>query len=536
LTVHSAAALPQTTNLVVAGGDFIPENAISRVSSLTLYNGVVTGVAADSVALFGGFLDLTDRGTSIEKLGPAKSYLEFDGGFSGTIHVREGILELENIRQGAGDIFVHDGAVLEFPFGFRNQDPFTADIELAGGLFQTLGASEQSPVTLSRPMRITGNSEIAVTGEPFRQLLLAGGLILDERLRLTRTGTGVMRIGGELTVDTEATLQLDSGETRLEGSVRATGGAATLYVRGPASNGLPDDAVLVLAGDNRGFSGNFDIQGLEVRVANSHALGMGTTTLLADASLILEIDNVTGNIVLAGGQLITQSDSQFIGTITNASELSPGSSPGRLGVDGSFLQDEGGRLVMEIASPVLVGSLYDRQSDSIEASQRFRADGELVVRLLHGFAPREGETFDLFDFSSLEGQFDSIQLPALNANLIWDTSRLYTAGELAVVTEGFILGDYNSDGKVDQSDLDLVLLNWGAPAQTPPTGWTSDLPSGLVDQDELDGVLLHWGTGTAVGPASLDATVPEPSTLATLVVLLAAMLAKCRYERLSLCR
>lgn len=73
-----------------------------------------------------------------------------------------------------------------------------------------------------------------------------------------------------------------------------------------------------------------------------------------------------------------------------------------------------------------------------------------------------------------------------------------------------LIGDYNADGFVSQSDLDLVLLNWGS--STLPTGFNEsgldDAFDGLVSQNELDGVLLNWGDGTAP-----EVTVPEPATL-----------------------
>ena len=70
-------------------------------------------------------------------------------------------------------------------------------------------------------------------------------------------------------------------------------------------------------------------------------------------------------------------------------------------------------------------------------------------------------------------------------------------------------GDYNNNGTVEQADLDLVLLNWGAVAEPPPGGWVNDLPVGSIDQAELDGVLLNWGNVLA-GAAG----VPEPTTAA----------------------
>jgi hypothetical protein len=75
-------------------------------------------------------------------------------------------------------------------------------------------------------------------------------------------------------------------------------------------------------------------------------------------------------------------------------------------------------------------------------------------------------------------------------------------------------GDYNGNGTVEQADLDLVLLNWGALGDPPPTGWVNDLPMGSIDQAELDGVLLNWGNVLAAAPAPVaTAGVPEPAGL-----------------------
>jgi uncharacterized membrane protein len=92
-----------------------------------------------------------------------------------------------------------------------------------------------------------------------------------------------------------------------------------------------------------------------------------------------------------------------------------------------------------------------------------------------------------------------------------------------------LAGDYNHNGIVEQADLDLVLLNWGRSAATPPTGWTNNLPAGLIDQDELDGVLLNWGNTPSV---SATTAVPEPITIAiSLVCLVTLIAAKRRHRR-----
>jgi glucose/arabinose dehydrogenase len=86
-----------------------------------------------------------------------------------------------------------------------------------------------------------------------------------------------------------------------------------------------------------------------------------------------------------------------------------------------------------------------------------------------------------------------------------------------------LVGDYNGNGFVEQADLDLVLLNWGADASVPPSGWVHDLPTETVSQRELDRVLLNWG---AVNPGAVGvAAVPEPCShlLAFGAAMLAAM-------------
>jgi hypothetical protein len=94
---------------------------------------------------------------------------------------------------------------------------------------------------------------------------------------------------------------------------------------------------------------------------------------------------------------------------------------------------------------------------------------------------------------------------------------------LTVTLVSLLEGDYNSNGRVEQADLDLVLLNWGNELSSPyAASWINDIPSGPIDQEELDGVLLQWGnTVEELVPAS----VPEPPTL--LLALALACLSCC---------
>jgi hypothetical protein len=95
-------------------------------------------------------------------------------------------------------------------------------------------------------------------------------------------------------------------------------------------------------------------------------------------------------------------------------------------------------------------------------------------------------------------------------------------------------GDYNANGLVEQSDLNLVLLNWGTNATMPPANWIAHLPSGAIDQDELDGVLLNWGDMAVTAIPSPDA-VPEAQTIALALVSIVALVAARKRGRASFC-
>ena len=74
-----------------------------------------------------------------------------------------------------------------------------------------------------------------------------------------------------------------------------------------------------------------------------------------------------------------------------------------------------------------------------------------------------------------------------------------------------VWGDLNGDGYVGQTDLDIVLADWG---HSPPTDPRAD-PSGdgFVGQVDLSVVLDWWGTGTM-----LSRPIPEPAVLSLLAL------------------
>jgi hypothetical protein len=118
------------------------------------------------------------------------------------------------------------------------------------------------------------------------------------------------------------------------------------------------------------------------------------------------------------------------GTFWMEGGFSPGDSPAAVSVSGDLAFGPQATLVMELGG-LTPGSQYDQ----LNISGDLAADGALAVKLLSGFMPQAGEEFDILNFGSLDGAFDSNSLPALGPGLSWDTSGLYSSGTIGVAPE-----------------------------------------------------------------------------------------------------
>jgi fibronectin-binding autotransporter adhesin len=136
------------------------------------------------------------------------------------------------------------------------------------------------------------------------------------------------------------------------------------------------------------------------------------TTLTQDAGLTtvngrLQAENSAARFLLNGGTL---KGSGVIEPelIQNGGVISPGNSPGTLTLTGSFTQNAGGTLLMEIAS----NTLYDQL---VLSGASNTLEGVLELQFVGGYQPQVGDSFNLFRDGS--GQpvmtaFSSIVLPS----------------------------------------------------------------------------------------------------------------------------
>lgn len=89
--------------------------------------------------------------------------------------------------------------------------------------------------------------------------------------------------------------------------------------------------------------------------------------------------------------------------------------------------------------------------------------GTLRVELLPGFVPEMGQVFRIMNSHAVTtGTFELLDLQPLGPGLFWDTSKLYTDGEImvSIICPSPVIGDLNNDCKVDFSDLAVFSSHW----------------------------------------------------------------------------
>jgi PEP-CTERM motif len=266
---------------------------------------------------------------------------------------------------------------------------------------------------------------------------------------------GAGRLEGDLVVD-RGRVQVGAGQLmQLVGmldnhgsvDVQAHGGVASLQVVGALKNGgdgqmnLLHADLLAQAGLVNG--GRLNIAGLTT-VTGAVNNGVGARIAVSGSAA----DAIFWDTVHNDGEVgvTTGSAASFFGRVTGAGSytgggaknfaggFAPGNSPALVTLQGTVVFDAG-TVVMELGGTT-AGSGHDKL---VFTDGSVTIDGAAVdLQLLWwaGHTGSAGETYDLFDwngsFSTLAGNFGTIALPALADGLAWDTSRLYTTGEIGI--------------------------------------------------------------------------------------------------------
>ena len=161
-------------------------------------------------------------------------------------------------------------------------------------------------------------------------------------------------------------------------------------------------------------------------------------------------------------------------TFTNAGNVNPGTSPGILSITGNYTQDSTGTLNIEIGG-LTAGSQFDRLAVSGSATLA----GTLNVSLINPFNPSQGNSFQIVNYASNSGTFDSTNLPS---GFVWDITYGANAVTITVIST-LITWDGGGDGS-----------SWDD-----PLNWDTDTLPGASDDaiiDDPGSITVTHSTGT----------------------------------------
>ncbi len=139
----------------------------------------------------------------------------------------------------------------------------------------------------------------------------------------------------------------------------------------------------------------------------------------------LEGGNIAGNLNMQGGSLT--GFGTVAGSILNVSGLvSPGNSPGTITVAGSYEQDSGGSLLIQLAG------LDSGRYDVFNISGTATLGGTLDIALLDGFAPSIGDSFRFMTYGSHLGTFNALDVLAPSG---YEFTTAYDSNGITLVTQ-----------------------------------------------------------------------------------------------------
>jgi hypothetical protein len=222
---------------------------------------------------------------------------------------------------------------------------------------------------------------------------------------VTDLGSGAYAQGRILARD--AALRFDTGLRLSGGQMAFSGGVSDVFgrveVMAPAQPGEPEGQVIV---SGRAAATFWDA------VKNNGELRVSAGSTATFFGLVSGSGRFTG-----------------AGTKFFEGGFAPGSSPAIVLVEGDLTMGASSPLLMELG-----GTTPGTEHDQVQVQGLLTlGGGPLQVVWWNGYAGSDGDRFDLLDWGALSGSFGSVSLPVLNDGLIWDTSGLYTLGELRVV-------------------------------------------------------------------------------------------------------
>lgn len=482
--------------LVLGGGDLktgtlaFEGGTLGLASSYTLSNSDIATIAVED-----GSSTVDTRGYDLT------IYTQLVG--TGTLNkVGAGVLSIAQ-SGGVGQLNISGGTVQvndNLVTGVTNIEPGgTLDMRYAGHLS---GELSNSGVLLAQG---DGNYALrAIVSGPFTNH--PSGVVrvsTQQRLAFTdplpHSNSGILEvIDGELEFVGPLHNAIDTGQLVGRNATFRFGGTlsndglvglsfGTSDVFGPIDNS-PSGRIVISGASNATFYGNLDNEGVVQVSQGSSAVYLGT--------------------VSGGGSFTGAGTNYFEGDVL------PGSSPGRISVEGDAVFSRLSTLGIEL------GGTAEAEFDALEVAGETTLEGTLAVSLIDPtggagvFEPAPGDTFRIIDsVGGVAGMFDEQQLPTLGTHAVLEVFYETDGVTLAVVPS--LTGDYNFDGVVGIADYTVWRNTLGATG----IGSAADGDgSGTVDAADYGIWRANFGN-VASASSPLKTAVPEPSAIAVVTLL-----------------
>ena len=435
-----------------------------------------------------GIVTVTGSGSSLTLAEGPIFTVGATGNSTGTVNVQSGGI----LAGTAGTMRVNTTGTIAITGGTYNSSG--ADLLLNGGQFTrdaagtfTLGAGQEFRVQGGGDATFTGGyinataSTIIVTGagstlSTTSSLQLNGGGTLNVTSGADVTSGSLISIGGAGT----GTVTVDGAGSTFSGIDLSFGaGSAGTSTLAFSNNSAGAFASITMAaspvaggGGTLSIASGADVTATSLSVATFNTAKTGTLTVTGAGSTFTLTGASGANIgaantssgtvtVESGGTFTTSTGAVFVnatgalnidagGTLTGAADFAGG---GPINLAGAYLPGAASgasqtteasfaqnitlqpttSITLEIGG-LTVGTQHDRIAFNGGGNPHITWNGTLNVVLINGFAPQNGDSFDLFNFDPARdaGAFSTINLPALSLGFFWRTDLLYNSGQIFV--------------------------------------------------------------------------------------------------------
>jgi hypothetical protein len=187
--------------------------------------------------------------------------------------------------------------------------------------------------------------------------------------------------------------------------------------------------------------------------------------------------------------------------------LSPPGQPIPIKLQNGFAADSGGALQFVFDEDAWGSTI------SFAAGMPVALAGTLELTYASGsnLSLQIGRTLDLFDWTGVNPSNEF----SIQSSYVWDTSKLYTTGEVTFLAAAGLPGDFNGDNSVDAADY----VVWRKGVGTTYT------------QAAIDVWRSHFGQPAGAGEESENSSVPEPATVHFILVAVCLCSRQLRQQR-----